>query len=154
MKLFHEIEDCIIGIIAGVILIGLSGYYFSLPELGILWGLIFAASALFTVFDIINTLGDLGGHILALLILLLNNLIDIIIEIALVGKYFGFNVPYISDFIGPFLEEPFYLLIIGIFLVVSSIFWIIASPIIWREGKIPGLKGSPGTLLKSVNIKK
>jgi hypothetical protein len=122
--------------------------------LGILWGLIFAASILFTAFDVIHTLRDLGGHILALLILLLNNLVDIIIEVALVGKHFGFNVPYISEYIGPYLEEPLYLLIIGIFFVVSSIFWIIASPIIWREGKTSGLKGSSDKLLKSVSLKK
>tara|TARA_B100001971_G_scaffold205655_1_gene223416 strand:- start:1257 stop:1718 length:462 start_codon:yes stop_codon:yes gene_type:complete len=144
MKFLHEIEDCIIGIIVGLILIGLSGYYFSLPGWGNLWGFIFIVSAFFTVLDVINTLKDLGGHLLALIALLLNNFIDIVLEVALAGMYLGFSIPYISDFINPFLEDPLYLLIIGIFFVVSSIFWIIASPIIWKDKgnvKLPKASG-------------
>lgn len=135
MKFFHEIEDCIIGIIVGVILIGISGYYFSVPEWGTLWGFIFGVSALFTIFDVVHTLRDFGGHFLALFTLFLNNLIDIILEIILACRYLGFEIPYLSNLINPFLEEPLYILIIGLFFIISSIFWVIASPIIWREPK-------------------
>lgn len=135
MKFFHEIEDCIIGIVVGVIIVGISGYYFSVPEWDTLWGLIFGVSALFTVFDVINTLRDLGNRFLALFILFLNNLIDIIVEIVLAGKYLGLGIPYLSNLINPFLEEPLYILIIGVFFIASSIFWVIASPIIWRGHK-------------------
>lgn len=135
MKFFHEIEDCIIGIIVGVIIVGISGYYFSVPEWDTLWGFIFGVSALFTIFDVVNTLKELSGHAFALFILFLNNLVDIILEIVLAGKYLGFEIPYLSNLINPFLEEPSYVLIIGLFFIISSIFWVIASPIIWREPK-------------------
>ncbi|GAI73174.1 unnamed protein product, partial [marine sediment metagenome] len=39
MKFLFEAEDCIVGVIVGLILIGLSGKFFPLPEWNILWGL-------------------------------------------------------------------------------------------------------------------
>lgn len=137
MKLIHEYEDCFVGIIIGVLLIGLSERYFTLPDLAIVWGVLFIISALFTIFDFIFTLFDLGSKIFPLFILFLNHIIDIALEVALAAYYFNYNIPYISEFMNPFISDPFYLLIMGIFFVASSIFWIIATPIIWKEDNLP-----------------
>lgn len=133
MKLIHEYEDCIVGIIIGALIIGLSGYYFNLPNWSIGWGIIFALSAIFTIFDFFFTLFDLGKKIIPIFFLFLNNIIDIVIELSLAAYYLDFNIPYISEFINPYLSDELYLLIIGIFFIASSIFWIIATPIIWKE---------------------
>lgn len=130
MKLFHEIEDCIIGVIVGLILIGLSGKYFQLPEWNIIWGLIFVVSLIFTILDVFYTIMDFGGHFLLIILLFINNAVDFVIELALAIKYLGLeiNLPLISEFIMPLLEEPTTLFFLGIFFVVSSIFWIIVFP--------------------------
>ena len=135
MKLIHEYEDCFIGILIGVLLIGLSERYLTLPDLAIVWGIAFIISAIFTILDIFHTISDLGNKIFPLFILFLNHIIDIALELALAGFYFNFNIPYLSDFLNPYLADPFYLFIMGIFFVVSSLFWIIATPIIWKEPK-------------------
>ncbi len=141
MKLFHEMEDCIIGLLAGLILLGLSGYLIHLPEIPVLWGLLFAISALVTIFDVTFTLFDLGEKVVPLLLLFLNNIIDIIIEIALAAKYLGFSLYRIPllETIAYYLSEPQYLLAVGIFFVASSLFWIIATPIIWKEKQTKGV---------------
>ena len=41
MKLIHESEDCVVGIIVGIILIGLSDYFFTIPDWYIAFGIIF-----------------------------------------------------------------------------------------------------------------
>ena len=67
---------------------------------------------------------------LATILLFLNNAVDFVIELALAIKYLGLeiNLPLISEFIIPLLEEPTTLFFIGIFFIVSSVFWIIAFP--------------------------
>ncbi len=62
------------------------------------------------------------------ILLLLNNLFDIIIELALAVKFFGLEIPRISEFLNPFLDRPEVLFGLGIFFVVSSVFWLIYTP--------------------------
>lgn len=140
MKLFHEIEDCIIGLITGLLMVGLSGYFIILPGMHILWGLLFAISAIVTIFDVTFTIFDLGEKVLPLILLLLNNAIDIIIEIVLAAKYLGFslnNLPLLET-AAYYLSQPQYLFWVGAFFIVSSLFWIIATPIIWKEPQSKG----------------
>ncbi len=141
MKLFHEIEDCIVGLIVGLLMVGLSGYFIILPDMPVLWGLLFAISALVTIFDVTFTIFDLGEKVLPLIFLLLNNAIDIIIEIVLAAKYFGFslnNIPLLGA-AAYYLSQPQYLFWSGAFFIASSLFWIIATPIIWKEPHSKGL---------------
>jgi len=122
-------------------MIGLSGYFIYLPEINILWGLLFAVSALITLFDVTFTMFDLGEKVLPLVILLFNNVIDIVIEIVLAAKYLGFSlhaIPFLQN-ISYYLSQPKYLFAVGIFFIASSLFWIIATPIIWKEKQGKGL---------------
>ncbi len=76
-----------------------------------------------------------------MLLLFLNNIIDIIIEIALAAKYLGFSlyrIPLLETIVY-YLSEPQYLLAVGIFFIASSLFWIIATPIIWKEKQTKGV---------------
>ncbi len=140
MKLFHEFEDCIIGLIVGLLLVGLSGYFILLPQINVLWGILFAVSALVTLFDVIFTMFDLGEKIVPLILLLFNNIIDIIVEITLAAKYLELSLDSIPllDAIANYLLEPKYLLIAGIFFIASSLFWMIATPLIWKESQTNG----------------
>ncbi len=129
MKFLFEAEDCVVGIIVGLILVGLSGRFFQLPGWNLLWGIIFIVSLIFTILDVTHTFTDFGGHILLIILLLLNNIIDFVIEIALAVKYLnlGITLPYVSQYM-PLLDNPLTLLILGIFFVASSIFWLITFP--------------------------
>lgn len=128
MKLLFEAEDCMVGIAVGILMVGLSGFYFTLPELNLLWAFVFLFSLVFTVLDVFYTFLDFGEDFLIHVLLLLNNIFDALIEVALAAKYFGLNFPYISDFINSFLDKPEVLFGLGIFFVVSSIFWLIYTP--------------------------
>lgn len=125
MKFLHAAEDCIFGIIVGVVLIGLSGIYFALPDLGMAWAAVFLISFLFTLFDMRHTFSDMSGHRLMLAALIINNIIDFVIEISMAAKLLNFNIPYLSDALNPYLVDPTVLLYLGIFFIASSIFWLV-----------------------------
>lgn len=126
MKLIFEAEDCIVGIGIGLLMIGLSGKYFTLPKLNYLWAIAFFVSFLLTIFDVVHTFSDLAFHPMLLVLLLANNIIDGIIEIALTAKYFGFTLGKVSTLLNPYFDKPEVMFIIGIFFIVSSVFWLFA----------------------------
>ena len=129
MKFLFESEDCIVGIIVGLVMVGLSGRYFQLPNIPLLWGFVFTISLAFTIFDVIHTFSDLGGHPLLIVLLLINNAIDFILEAALAAMYFGMTLPFFS-LLNPYLSNPAVLYAAGIFFIISSIFWIIVFPFV------------------------
>jgi len=128
MKLLFEAEDCLVGIGIGLLMIGLSGKYYNVPEWNILWGVVFSFSFIMTILDVIYTFSDIGGHIVMLMILFVNNAIDGVIEIALAAKYFGFDLGKISTLLNPHLDKPEVMFALGIFFIASSVFWLIYFP--------------------------
>jgi hypothetical protein len=125
MKFLHEYEDCLIGIGVGVLLIGLSGMYFKVPEIGFSWGYVFLISFAFSIFDLRHTFSDLKRrHPFMLLLILLNNAADIIIELGMGAYLLKIDVPVLSSFINPYLAQPMYLFYFGVFFIVSCLFWI------------------------------
>ena len=129
MKFWFEAEDCIIGVFVGLLIIGLSGKFIQLPKLNILWGFLFLVSLIFTILDVVYTFMDFGGHLALIVLLFINNIVDFIIELALAVKYLnlGITLPYISQFM-PLLDDPLILFVIGIFFIISSIFWLVIFP--------------------------
>lgn len=128
MKLLFEAEDCLIGIGIGLLMIGLSGKYFSVPEWPYLWAIAFFISFLFTIFDVVHTFSDISGHISLMILLIINNVADAIIEIALTAKFFGLEIPTLSAFLNPYFNMPGIMFAFGIFFIISSVFWLIAFP--------------------------
>lgn len=131
MKLIFESEDCIVGIGVGLLMIGLSGKWkFTLPELNYLWAVAFFVSFLLTIFDVVHTFSDLSYHPMMLALLVANNVVDGIVEIALTAKYFGFEIPKISALLNPYLAKPEIMFALGIFFLASSVFWLVAMPFV------------------------
>ncbi|MBI5061876.1 MAG: hypothetical protein HZB67_06225 [Candidatus Aenigmarchaeota archaeon] len=124
MKILFEYEDCIYGIIIGVILIGLSGTFFTLPDYPMIWGALFGIAAILTILDVRHTFSDLSGHSVLIILALLNNIIDLILEIALTAKMFNLDIPYLSEQLNPYLNDPTMLAGIGTFFIVTSCLWI------------------------------
>jgi len=124
MKILFEYEDCIYGIFIGVILFGLSGMFFQLPAYPMVWGALFGIAAILTILDVRHTFSDLSGHVVMILLALLNNVADFIIEIAMTAKLFNFEIPYLSEQLNPYLADPLVLAGLGAFFIVTSILWI------------------------------
>jgi len=131
MKLLFSSEDCLVGLVVGAVLLGLSGKYYTLPEWNILWGILFLVSLIFTFFDVFHTFSDLPGHMFLTILLFLTNIVDFIFEVALSVKYLGLNItlPFISQYM-PLLEEPTVLFGLGVFFLASIVFWLIVTPFI------------------------
>jgi len=130
MKLFFSNEDSVFGILIGVILIGLSGKLFNIPNIPILYGILFGLSLVLTVLDILAVFTALHRHFMITALNWINNVVDAVLELAFIAYFFKLNIPFISTVIVPHLSSPSNLFIIGIFFVVVSIFWLIAHPFI------------------------
>jgi len=128
MKFIHEYEDCIVGLLVGIIIIGLSGMYFRLPAFPTyVWGAVMVASLLFTIFDLRHTFKELKTHRIVLILLLLNNAVDLVLEAGLAAYLFRVNIPYISYYLNPYFAQAQMLFYIGMFFIGSSVLWIIES---------------------------
>ena len=129
MKFKYEAEDSFVGFIVGIVLIGLSGILFTMPKLDKVYGFIFAASFLFTIFDVIASVKDMVGHWMLIILGFINNAIDTFIEVSLAAHYLGIDIFFLR-FTEPFLTSSTYLLGTGIFIIVSSLFWLMFIPIV------------------------
>jgi uncharacterized membrane protein HdeD (DUF308 family) len=108
-----------------VLLIGLSGLYFSVPKNDTLWGLAFIVSFVFTILDVRNTFKKMKKmHAAILFLLIINNIVDAILELGMAGFLFKFNIPYLSAYLNPYLAQPQMLLYLGVYFIVTGVFWL------------------------------
>ena len=127
MKFAIEAEDSVIGIACGVLLLGLAGKFFSLKLHDSVYVIAFAIFIIFIVLDIINEFRDLSG--LGLIFLsILHNIADLLISLAFISHFTGINIPYITQYIVPFLQNPEVIAGIGIFLIVTNALWLLTMP--------------------------
>ena len=126
MRVNFEILDCLWGIIVGVVLLGLAGTFFALPNIPLLWGILFAVSAVTTIIDVVLCLKDFHDiHKLLLLGIVLSSIVYLIVEIGMTSLYFDLSIPFITGTIVPILSQSMNLLYIGVFFIVTSIIWLI-----------------------------
>jgi len=128
MKLLFATEDCLYMILMGAIVIGLSGKYFKLPQLDMVWGALFAIGIILTLMDIFHTFTDLSRHPMVLIGALFNNIIDGVLLAALTAKSFNFTIPMLTQYAAPYLTNPVYLFYIGGFFVATSMIWMVLWP--------------------------
>ena len=128
MKVLLDMEDAIIGAVMGLLVIGMSGRFFSLELNPIFYMVGFGALMVFIILDLVNEIFNLGSHPLYLLILILHNIIDFIISAAFISKFTGYNIPFITESMVPFLDDPRFLFYIGAFMVVANGLWIVTVP--------------------------
>ena len=128
MKLAFEAEDAIIGIVCGLLLLGLTGRFFSLKLNDYVYVIAFAALIIFIFLDIINEFRDLTTHFGLIMLSILHNLIDLVISLAFISHFTGWNIPYITPILVPYLQNESIIAGIGIFLVVSNAIWLLTMP--------------------------
>ena len=128
MKLAFEAEDAIIGIVCGLLLLGLTGRFFSLKLNDFVYVIAFAALIIFIFLDIINEFRDLTTHFGLIMLSILHNLIDLVISLAFISHFTGWDIYYITQYLVPYLQSESMIAGIGIFLVVSNFLWIVTIP--------------------------
>ena len=131
MKFTFAAEDTIIGIICGLLLIGYTGRYFSFKLSNILYVVAFIAYVFFLILDIFNEIRDLTTHFGFILFSLIHSLVDLIIAFTLISFFSGWNIPYITSTLVPYLKGDAAISLIfwiGIFLVVGNVIWLILYP--------------------------
>lgn len=127
MKFAIEAEDSIIGIACGILLLGFAGKFFSLKLHDSVYVIAFGIFIIFIILDIINEFKDLSS--LGLIFLsILHNLVDLAVSLTFISHFAGINMPYITQYLVPYLQNPEIIAGIGIFLVVSNALWLITMP--------------------------
>lgn len=129
MKILFATEDSLYGILLAALVLGLSGKYYKVPQIDILWGALFTIGIILTFFDIIHTFTDLSRHPVVLVGAFFNNVIDLILFVTFAAKMFVLNIPFLTQFMTPYLTNPVYLFYIGAFLLITNVFWLIAWPL-------------------------
>ena len=128
MKLTFAAEDTVIGIICGLLLIGLTGRFFSLKLADIIYAIAFIAYGFFILLDIVNELRDLTTHFGFILFSLLHSLVDLGIALAFVSYFSKWNIPYITSVFVPYLQSQEVIFWLGAFLVAGNVIWLILYP--------------------------
>lgn len=128
MKSLFDVEDAIVGIIMGVLVLGLSGKIVSL-DIGN-WVVVagFSVFSIFIVLDVLNEIFRLDSSIVMLTTLIIHNTVDLIVSAIFISKFGGITLPLITTTLVPLLDDPNWLLGIGVFLIVGNVFWMILEP--------------------------
>ena len=128
MKLIFAAEDTIIGIICGLLLIGLTGRFFSLKLSDVIYVIAFIIYGFFILLDIVNELKDLTTHFGFILFSLLHSFVDLVIALTFTSHFSGWNIPYITPTFVPYLQNEAMIFYAGAFLVVGNVIWLIMYP--------------------------
>ena len=128
MKLTVPIEDLVIGIICGLLLVGYTGRYFSFKLNEIVYVIALIVYCIFIVLDIFYEFSDLTTHFGFIVLSIINNLIDLVLSISLISFFGKWSIPYITSIIVPYLQNESYLFGIGVFFVAGNLLWLIVYP--------------------------
>jgi len=128
MKLLFAAEDTIVGIICGLLLVGFTGRYFSLKLNNAVYIIAFIVYGIFLLFDIINELRDLSTHFGFIVFSLLHTFVDFGIVATFLSYFGGWNIPYITSALVPYLKDETMIFYAGAFLVIGNVIWLILYP--------------------------
>ena len=128
MKFTFAAEDTIVGIICGLLLIGLTGRFFSLKLSNIVYALAFIALSVFILLDIVNELRDLTTHFGFIVFSLAHSLVDLGIALTFISYFSGWSVPYITSTFVPYLKNEALIFYAGMFLVIGNVIWLCLYP--------------------------
>ena len=124
MKALLEYEDCIAGIIMGVLVLGYEGTL-SIPYAELLLEIGSILFLLFILFDIVNEIKDPDEHLAFTLLAIVHNIIDAILMLGFIDFFFELNIPLIGEYLVPYIGNLTFVYGIGIFLIASNALWFI-----------------------------
>lgn len=122
MKFLYEIEDCIVGIIVGVLV--LSPLLLEIPYSAIIFPLAFGIFLFFNLLDIVHCVKDFSKYVKICTISIIANVIDILINLAFLSRLLDLEIPFITSRILP-LITPTTTIVIGAYFILFNLWWII-----------------------------
>src|SRR3989338_2774414 len=126
MKLLVEIEDQLAGIAAGIMVIAFTERYFKIPYSKTLLIISLMVFFIFLILDIIYNFIDVGGqHIGWMLLGLIHSLIEMVLVASLFSWLIKINIPYLTELVVPYFDNPSIVLGVGFFFVIGSLIWLI-----------------------------
>ena len=128
MKFTFAAEDTIVGIICGLLLVGLTGRFFSLKLSNIVYVLAFIAYIIFLLLDIVNEVKDLTTHFGFIVFSLAHSIVDLGIAATFASYFSGWNLPYITATFVPYLKNEALIFYAGAFLVIGNVIWLCLYP--------------------------
>ena len=125
MKLLVEIEDQIVGILTGILVIAYTQKYFKIPFSKTLLIISLVLFFIFLVLDILYNFKDIGGqHIAWMIAAQLNSLVDVALVASLFSWLTKISLPF-TEIIVPYFENASIVLGVGFVFVVGSVIWLI-----------------------------
>jgi hypothetical protein len=128
MKIAIDAEDAIIGIICGLLLLGLTGTFFSLELSDVIYAIAFVIFIIFIALDVINDMRYLVSHFTVVVLSIFHNAIDLVISLAFVSHFTGWNIPLVTSNLVPYLQNEVIVMWAGLFLVVTNAIWLVTLP--------------------------
>ena len=126
MKFLVEIEDQIVGIATGIMVIAFTEKYFKIPYSKTLLLISLIVYFIFIILDLIHNFVDIGGQRICWMILAqINSLIDMILVASIFSWLTKISIPYLTEIIVPYFDNATILLTAGFFFVIGSIIWLI-----------------------------
>jgi hypothetical protein len=127
IKLFFDSEDALYGMLVGALVLGLAGK-FNIPynkEL-LIGALVLYVPIILT--DTLHEVHDLTRHLFFIGLSLIHNVIDLAITVGFFSMWWNFNVPYVSQYVVPLLQNSETLLFVGYFLIIANFIWLVVYP--------------------------
>lgn len=128
MKLTVAVEDLIIGIICGLLVIGYTGRFFPLKLNKYVYIAAFMIYIIFIILDILVEFSDLTTHFGFIVLSILHNLVDIVLSLAIISFFSEWSIPYITQYLVPYLQNEPFIFGAGIFLIAGNVFWLVVYP--------------------------
>ena len=125
MKLLVEIEDQIVGIITGILVIAFTEKYFKIPYSKTLLIISLVLFFIFLVLDIFYNFKDIGcQHIGWMIAAQLNSLVDIALVASMFSWLTKISLPF-TEIIVPYFENASIVLGVGFFFLIGSVIWLV-----------------------------
>lgn len=128
MKMIFEAEDAMVGIICGLLVLGLTGKYFTLKFPAFVYVIAFGILIFFILLDLVNEFKDLSTHLGLMVLSIIHNLVDLVISLAFISYFTEWNIPYIAANLVPYLKNEVLLYWVGMFLVIGNVIWLFIFP--------------------------
>ena len=128
MKLTVPIEDLIIGIICGLLLVGYTEKFFPLKLNEYVYVIAFIIYCVFIALDILFELSDLTTHFGFIVLSIAHNLVDLVLSLTVISHFSEWSIPYITSYLVPYLQNESLIFGAGVFLVLGNLFWLVVYP--------------------------
>lgn len=124
MKLLYELEDSVVGIIVGILILMYAGLVsFKLPYFEFAFPAAIIIFLVMNLLDVVYFIKDMHENLKLSLISFVINIVDILINLGFLSLLFRVQIPFISEKINPLINEQT-MPLIACYLIFVNFIWI------------------------------